>query len=533
MTWQDLYLILATGSWIWIVFAFAFGACVGSLTNVLVYRLPLGLSVVTPPSRCPACGTRLTWKENLPVFGWLRLRGRCRFCKSPISPEYPLVEAFVGGLFALLFVLWYTVPQNAVALGVNWGAIKPDWAVWDARFNHWPRESWPMFIVLLILVASLVAMSLVDLKTYTIPLQIPWFAAVAGLVFHAGYAAYLSLTGGGLTFDTPDRHIAWAIPTPADRMGTGSWWWVGASIGGVIGLAVANAALHFGLIRRSFEDYAEWEAQHHQSTAGDGDPAVSASEAAQGSAPVADEWPSWIPRFWRFSWVCAVVLVGFAILGSVVSTHAEATRWAGLLVGAVIGPLVAALAVRKRARGQPAASDAEPTPADDWILYPHARREMLKELIFLAPCLGLAWLGGLVASKLGATPGGSAQIPLWLNVLAGVLMGYLIGGGVVWAARLFGSLAFGKEAMGLGDVHLMAAVGACAGWIDATIAFPLAALVGLYWVVVHLLANREMPKAMQFGPYLAVATMLVILGKPLVELGLTELLASEARINLP
>jgi len=85
-------------------------------------------------------------------------------------------------------------------------------------------------------------------------------------------------------------------------------------------------------------------------------------------------------------------------------------------------------------------------------------------------------------------------------------------------------------------VHLMAAVGACLGWIDATLAFPLAAVVGLYWVVVHAVATRQMPRAMQFGPYLAVATMLVVLGKPLIEEGLTSLLAIEPPdlpVNLP
>ena len=82
-----------------VIFAFAFGSCVGSLVNVLVYRLPLGISVVTPPSRCPSCSTQLTWRENIPVFGWIFLRGKCRFCKAKISAEYPLVEAFVGLLF--------------------------------------------------------------------------------------------------------------------------------------------------------------------------------------------------------------------------------------------------------------------------------------------------------------------------------------------------------------------------------------------------------------------------------------------------
>ncbi|MEO0630377.1 MAG: prepilin peptidase, partial [Planctomycetota bacterium] len=65
-------------NWVPVLFVFAFGACVGSLINVLVYRLPLGLPVVVPSSRCPACATKLTWRENVPIFGWLLLGGRCR-----------------------------------------------------------------------------------------------------------------------------------------------------------------------------------------------------------------------------------------------------------------------------------------------------------------------------------------------------------------------------------------------------------------------------------------------------------------------
>ena len=60
------------------VFIFAFGACVGSFLNVVAYRVPVGRSVVSPPSRCPQCGSKLSWHENLPIVGWLLLRGRCR-----------------------------------------------------------------------------------------------------------------------------------------------------------------------------------------------------------------------------------------------------------------------------------------------------------------------------------------------------------------------------------------------------------------------------------------------------------------------
>lgn len=84
------------------IFAWAFtlGASIGSFLNVVVYRVPNGLSVVRPGSHCPACGHPVRWYDNVPVLGWLVLRGRCRDCAAPISPKYILIE--VGfGLFAV------------------------------------------------------------------------------------------------------------------------------------------------------------------------------------------------------------------------------------------------------------------------------------------------------------------------------------------------------------------------------------------------------------------------------------------------
>lgn len=75
------------------------GTMVGSFLNVCIYRLPRGESVVTPPSSCPACGARIRWYHNVPVFGWLALRGRCADCGAPISSRYPIVEALTGAVF--------------------------------------------------------------------------------------------------------------------------------------------------------------------------------------------------------------------------------------------------------------------------------------------------------------------------------------------------------------------------------------------------------------------------------------------------
>jgi len=89
------------------VFA-AFGAVVGSFLNVVIYRLPLGKSVVWPASGCPHCARELSWYENIPVVSWLALRGRCRTCGGSIHIRYPLVEALTAAMFALAF--WFYGP---------------------------------------------------------------------------------------------------------------------------------------------------------------------------------------------------------------------------------------------------------------------------------------------------------------------------------------------------------------------------------------------------------------------------------------
>lgn len=88
----------------WIACAAILGACFGSFSNVLIYRLPRNLSVVGPRSYCPACKKTVAWYDNLPLLSWVLLRGRCRHCAEPISPRYLILE--VGGVLCALLGLW-------------------------------------------------------------------------------------------------------------------------------------------------------------------------------------------------------------------------------------------------------------------------------------------------------------------------------------------------------------------------------------------------------------------------------------------
>ena len=87
-------------------FSFALGACVASFLNVVIWRVPRGESIVSPPSHCPKCGTAIRWHQNVPILSWLALRGRCANCRAPISPRYVLVELLGGCLFLAAFYKW-------------------------------------------------------------------------------------------------------------------------------------------------------------------------------------------------------------------------------------------------------------------------------------------------------------------------------------------------------------------------------------------------------------------------------------------
>jgi leader peptidase (prepilin peptidase)/N-methyltransferase len=96
-----------------IVVAAVLGAVVGSFLNVCIYRLPRGMSIAWPASRCPQCGRTLAWFENVPLASYIALRARCRTCREPISLRYPVVEAITAAMFALGW--WYYGPGVLLA----------------------------------------------------------------------------------------------------------------------------------------------------------------------------------------------------------------------------------------------------------------------------------------------------------------------------------------------------------------------------------------------------------------------------------
>lgn len=88
------------------VFAFLLGSVIGSFLNVVILRTPLKQSIITEPSHCFSCGHRLAWYDMFPIFSWLLLRGKCRYCKAPYSPRYMIFEAITAVLYCLAFIVF-------------------------------------------------------------------------------------------------------------------------------------------------------------------------------------------------------------------------------------------------------------------------------------------------------------------------------------------------------------------------------------------------------------------------------------------
>lgn len=139
--------------WIAPVFAFVFGALVGSFLNVVIARVPRGMSVVRPRSRCPGCERPIRWYENVPILSWLLLRGRCAGCREAISPRYPLVE-LAGGLLALACLRQFGLTPWAAAAFAFLAALL---ALTYIDLDHWllPRSITIPFIAVGIAVSWL------------------------------------------------------------------------------------------------------------------------------------------------------------------------------------------------------------------------------------------------------------------------------------------------------------------------------------------------------------------------------------------
>ena len=375
--------------WIWLVFIFAFGACIGSFLNVVIYRLPREKSLVSPPSACPACNTPIRFYNNIPLFSWLILRGKCPDCKAPISCRYFFVELITAILFGGLYLCFF------------WFQYRQTGLTGDTAMQQFFGGGWLFYLAIATLFAVFLAASAIDMELWIIPLELCWFVTIVVFVV-SGVAGFVIDAKAALEYDL----FPAVVHSPK---------FAAVTVGGTIGLILSLIGLYTGIIKPSYEMAEDEE--------GDCEEAVKPQENE--------------PEF------------------------------------------------------------------DD-------RKEILKEIIFLLPVV----VGALITLKITQLPllqdkwDSFIAIPV-VSGLLGSLGGYLAGCTIVWAIRIFGTLAFNKEAMGLGDVHLMGAAGAVIGAKWVVLAFFIAPFFGIAWALYQAIFKKM--RQIPYGPFLSLAVFAVII----------------------
>jgi leader peptidase (prepilin peptidase)/N-methyltransferase len=156
-------------------------ASVGSFLNVVIYRLPREKSLVSPPSACPSCNTPIRFYNNIPLFSWLLLRGKCPDCKAPMCPDckapissrYFFVELITAILFGGLYLcfFWFQYRQTGLAGGT--------------ATQQFFGGGWLFFLVIATLFAVFLAASAIDMELWIIPLELCWFVTIVGFAASA------------------------------------------------------------------------------------------------------------------------------------------------------------------------------------------------------------------------------------------------------------------------------------------------------------------------------------------------------------
>ena len=378
-------------------FVFAAGACVGSFINLIAWRLPRGQGIIQPESHCGACGRSLAWFENIPVLSCLILRGRCRTCRTSFGFEHVVVELAMGALFFATYLMLYAGPWRFPATEQAW---------WWTR--NGPIATLPALIAILICWSTLATVSLIDARTFFVPIRMTAATTIAAFVLWRMQALVPSVA------EAFPRGL-WGMDILPTRLCV-------AAVVAMVGLLMSNVLLWRGVIPRSVIDY-----------------------------------------------------------------------------------------------------EQEIIPAS------LIRGEMLKEIYFLLPIIGAFalgyWLGQfeIIQERCDGVT---------FAVYGMCSFGFLVGAALIWFTRILASLAFGREAMGLGDVHILGAAGATLGWKIAVITFFMAPFIALTWLAISGGLNRIrgiQSQEIPYGPYLAIACAVSFLGNPWVEAFLVALLTPNAQ----
>ncbi|MBN1342803.1 MAG: prepilin peptidase [Phycisphaerae bacterium] len=449
--------------WFWLIAVALFAACIGSFLNVVIYRLARGMSVSRPTrSFCPGCRQTIAWYDNLPIISYLLLRGRCRRCGMAISVQYPLVE----GLTVLVFVLAY----DTFFLGparLEFVSMQADWAI---------------FLAHLVLLAALIITSAIDIEGYWIDVTITYTVIAVGVVAHGLW--------------TPASAEAFPWPWPATAA---------AATAAALGLILS--AIFWPREPLGAEDDAEQQPEP--------EPTRPPKRKDRSGPRIVF---AWLMALAIFAWF-ALLLIDADRLDDVTSFAVRA----GLILLTCFGVLVGV--------------GMAPTEAEADIVEAiheerdQARREAVIELAWLLPAIVLGILAGILVTHVPRAGAGWEQTLAWppfggsWRPVLGVttaLAGAIVAGAIGWGVRIVFTLALGKEAFGMGDVHLMAAAGAVAGWGVVAAGFFLACPLAVAAVIIWLLRKRS--RAVWFGPWLSLGVLVaMVLYAPIAERAATML----------
>ena len=428
-----------------IVFLAIVGSCVGSFLNVVIYRLPRGLSIVHPPSACPECSSKIRWFDNIPVISYLILRGRCRYCKTPISPRYALVEIATAVAFVALYDAFYVMRMH------SW-------------FGHFPLDL-PIFIAHLVLVAILIVCSAIDIEYYLIDIRITYVAFITGL-------------------------ICWSI-TPVAKLAQITKSSVSAAVlAGLVGAIIGFIVRNILLSKKASSEQHEGEEQESFTS-------TKSQQKTNLSAII-----------FLLLYLAGAIVIVVSLVSANHSIESYKMRMWGYVVWLFLAIIAGSVPRRESDKEIVEVIEQEKSSA---------RAVALTEFIYLTPII----VGFIVLWSVAKFIPTIANIfdyllRLRFGIFAPVTgfafsaVGILIVAGFGWAVRIIFTLVFGKEAMGPGDIYILAAIGAIAGPAVAILGFFIGSVIGVFGICVLLLWKTA--RALSYGPWISIGAFVCLLG---------------------
>lgn len=428
-------------------FVWLLGLCVGSFLNVVAYRLPRGLSIRRPAwSFCPRCEHTLAARDNIPLLGWFLIRGRCRYCGVAISAVYPVVEALTGLVFLLVFRLLFI---EHARLGLDTASL--------------PADA-PLLLAWLTLAAALIACSVMDIASYTVDTRVTDFAMFAGIALHA-------------LWPRPDFYEQAAV-TPGHP---------------AYSCAALAGAVTLGMLWLTV-----WR-----------EPVDAPAGPDRAGAP---------PRTGHGGGGWLDVLGVFALVALGIFLIAGAGSRLDVFHPLLVAAFVTLFATMTLASGRPTEADAEVHELIE-AEAPQARRMALLELAWLSPIIVGGLAGFLLVARstvaqdywtrlMTLAPLGDAWPAEPFAGAAYAVYGAMLAASAGWIVRIIFTLAFGREAFGVGDIYILAAAGAVAGWDIALLGALLSVGVAMLSWIIGLLLKRNV--MIPFGPPLALGFLMAL-----------------------